>query len=621
MTLAAPFENRSPSDAPAQCRAATSGTFERIQAKPVAAHNPGVIIAVLCLMSLLHATFLLSFYAPAHGGTDQNGYQVTARLISEGKGASFRPTSSFTFVGNMMVLMDDGRVYAKYPPGYPLLAAIARLVGGSKAVYLVNPICMAGACAFSFLLFRAFLSEFTSLCAVLWLSWNPLVLFYANDANSHASTLLCTIIGCWGLISWLGGSARWRGVLGGVCLGYAATIRYSELLLVLPVLLAVAMHLCESQRPGLPALRRSSAVLLGWAVPVGVLACFCWSAFGAPWKTGYSYCAEDSGFGWKYLVTDPVLHRQGNWETLLVQMNWMGLFMLWPIGLFGLVILITARPRKGACIALWALPPTILYLCYYWAPTGENSLGYLRFFLTIIPALILGALWVLENAIDRAGTVTAIGLGLLTAIGVCVNVWNILPALETSLATRQALAHVEGFIESRVPQGSSLFIADEGLSNCLDATGGYDLYNLQLFRNSSFAAFNRIMDDPTKTTEPDPRQRKRIALYWRLLDDADHAGGAVPKSNRELMRSQDHLINDMLNKGAGVFVLLKTGQNKDMLPDDAQWTSTLVDTDVSYPNVPVAQPVGNRDSSARAHADEVWFPNPVTWAIYQIARQ
>jgi hypothetical protein len=564
MTLAAPFENRSPSDAPAQCRAATSGTFERIQAKPVAAHNPGVIIAVLCLMSLLHATFLLSFYAPAHGGTDQNGYQVTARLISEGKGASFRPTSSFTFVGNMMVLMDDGRVYAKYPPGYPLLAAIARLVGGSKAVYLVNPICMAGACAFSFLLFRAFLSEFTSLCAVLWLSWNPLVLFYANDANSHASTLLCTIIGCWGLIS---------------------------------------------------------AVLLGWAVPVGVLACFCWSAFGAPWKTGYSYCAEDSGFGWKYLVTDPVLHRQGNWETLLVQMNWMGLFMLWPIGLFGLVILITARPRKGACIALWALPPTILYLCYYWAPTGENSLGYLRFFLTIIPALILGALWVLENAIDRAGTVTAIGLGLLTAIGVCVNVWNILPALETSLATRQALAHVEGFIESRVPQGSSLFIADEGLSNCLDATGGYDLYNLQLFRNSSFAAFNRIMDDPTKTTEPDPRQRKRIALYWRLLDDADHAGGAVPKSNRELMRSQDHLINDMLNKGAGVFVLLKTGQNKDMLPDDAQWTSTLVDTDVSYPNVQVAQPVGNRDSSARAHADEVWFPNPVTWAIYQIARQ
>ena len=63
-------------------------------------------IAVLGTMTLIHAIFLFVFYAPAHGGTDQNGYHVKAKLLgpigvgnmpNKGEGAAPRSPNPVTW--------------------------------------------------------------------------------------------------------------------------------------------------------------------------------------------------------------------------------------------------------------------------------------------------------------------------------------------------------------------------------------------------------------------------------------------------------------------------------------------------------------------------------------------
>jgi hypothetical protein len=578
-------------------------------------------IALLTVMVIVQAVVLKIYYVPVSGGTDQNGYHVTARLLSEGTGAGFTPASPYSFIGNMMVLTERGRVYAKYPPGYPLLAAMARLVGGPGAVYLVNPLCMAAACALSFFLFRLVISDFMALLGVTWLMWNPLTLIYANDANSHASTLLFVVLGMWGLLSWLNGRPAWRGIVGAFALAYAATIRYSEFLLFLPLLFVVVARVwSDGDRR---TLRQSALLVFSWMLPIAALACYCWVAFGAPWKTGYAYCAEETGFGLKYFFYNPVTNRPGNWETLLVQANWLGLFLLWPAGLAGLILLAVSRWRIGVTLALWAIPSTALYLMYYWAPGGDSTTSYLRFFISVLPAFILAALWLIERGLSAASkegmppAISAAVIGLLTAFAVAINLWNTTSSLQMSLAYKSMLADSVHFAQARVPLRSALFVGDEEFSNCVDAAGGYDLYNLQLFQNSTFQNLNQILANPSLANEPDPRQRARIQMYWRLLGDKGAVGSFVPKSNEELKQAQDRLLDQLARSHTRAFFLLKTGQNQDLLPDPSNWQSRIVASQVCYPgSATLTPPVGGWTIAGRSGPPQP--PNPVTWTLFEV---
>lgn len=346
---------------------------------------------------------------------------------------SFVPESPFQYAGRMCIFTEpygpvdaakppEYRVYAKYPFGFPLLAALGRLVIGFDGYYIINPLCTVLACYFAYFLFRQVVSPFMSLMGVIWLACNPLTLIYANDANSHASTLLCVCVGFWGLLSWMRLGTRWRGFIGGLALGYSCTIRYSEFLLVLPVLFASLQYFRFNRQRALGSL----CVLVGWAIPIAVLAGACWICFGAPWKTGYTYCREDTGFGWKYLTGDvvgPMMGRQanvGNWETLVQQMNRTGLFMMWPIALAGLFAMVGSAWRLGVTIALWVLPCTFLYMLYYWAPGGETTVGYMRFFLSIMPGLILAGLWVLEKGLSHVHGEKWPSLVIITIFGLAL---------------------------------------------------------------------------------------------------------------------------------------------------------------------------------------------------------
>ncbi len=406
---------------------------------------------------------------------------------------SFIPESPFQFVGRMCIITEpfgpadstkaaEYRVYAKYPFGYSLLAAIGLVLGGLNGIYVVNPVCTVLACYFAYFLFRQAVSPFMSLLGVMWLACNPIVLMYADDSNSHASTLFCVCVGFWGVISWMRTGRNWRAWVGGFALGYACTIRYSEFLLVLPVMFAAMLNVrlngprvgkvvfmwgalaavCGEVylaqwiwfgiyeqlerhflmveifagvivvvasvwtvvllRPTRRSLIGSLSLVCAWAIPVGVLAGVCWVCFGEPWKTGYAYCHESTGFAWKYFTGDlgRGMQRQGNWETLITQLNHTGLFVLWPLALAGLFAMVGSAWRLGGVIALWVVPSLCLYMLYYWAPSGENTVVYLRFFMSILPGLIFAGLWVLERGLAVLRGERCASLVAITCFGMAV---------------------------------------------------------------------------------------------------------------------------------------------------------------------------------------------------------
>lgn len=535
-------------------------------------------LAVALLLTLigLYACVLGRFWSGAHPGVDQAGYLMTARQIVEHGRLYFVPENPYQFVSHMCIMtepyeppsMDTParyRIYAKYPFGFPLLAAAGRWLDGVDGMYWVNPLCTVLACFFAYFLFRTALRRFTALIGVLLLMVNPLTLTYAHDSNSHASVLFCVCFGFWGLLSWWQ-TGRWgRGFLGAFALGYACTIRYSEFLLVLPVTFAALTNLRWNWRQMLSC----AGVLAGWALPVAALALICWLSFGAPWKTGYTYCHEDTGFGWKYFIGDNAEPtnslRQGNWATLLQQLNHTGLFLIWPLALAGLLGMLGRSWRLGITLLLWVIPSTALYLFYYWAPQGENTMGYLRFFLSVVPGFLFAALWLLEHALTaRAGdkwpnliaisllafviaawfvyyytpgpgepsarwrwavgaiplllaaaiwcwerphaaqrVPLALTLGALAALTCGVNLLNVLPDVENRFAGQLALRQTVDNLRAYVPTGSVVF-ADENLCNELDSFGGYQLYSHALLNPMGLTRFRNVYERLKDNTDDDP---------------------------------------------------------------------------------------------------------------------
>ncbi|HEX8341180.1 MAG TPA: glycosyltransferase family 39 protein [Tepidisphaeraceae bacterium] len=373
------------------------------------------------LAAALAAAFLasvLSYWQPLHSGVDQNGYLVGGRQLANtlsmrqaprqiGRPSEFDP---HYFVANMWVAAaNDPRDYfPKYPVGLPLIYAICLWVGGSEAggwgvhlAYLVSPVAMVAAVAGVFVLTRQFAGSFPAILAMLVFATSPTTCHLVNNPNSHAATVFCVV---WGMIAvlhwWRFGGLAWA-VAGGLLVGYATTIRYTEGILVLPLAWAALTRTWDHLRTtkterhgplsdhatmGTKALQ-AVALLIAWATPPTLLVLHNLLEFGM--ITGYDGTSESVGFAWKFAAD--------NWGTILRQMSENGLFLIFPVAIAGALAMFWWNWRLATFLWLWAAPTGLVYTFYYWAPDG---LGYTRFFLTILPPLVVGAFWLVAHLRD-----------------------------------------------------------------------------------------------------------------------------------------------------------------------------------------------------------------------------
>jgi 4-amino-4-deoxy-L-arabinose transferase-like glycosyltransferase len=359
-----------------------------------------LFLLVALAVAGLHLAFSHAYWAPGHSGNNQNAYLVAGKLLATTGTTGFEPTSPFQFVGWMWNMADGastapggGWHYPKYPVGLPLINALVYTAGktitgdpwtGIAWTFKVSPVSVALSTLAIFFITRLLAGSFPAVLAMIAFSTLTVVVVLTNNPNSHAPDMAFVTWGMYALLLWWQRGGWWRGAIAGFLIGYAATIRYTEGLLVLPLLGAV---LCVVRWRDLRSWARVSVPVVAWAFPLGVLVIFNLLTVGS--LTGYDSTNESTGF------TLAELRRKWRWG--IDQFYNTGLYVLLPLAVGGMLMAFRWNWRVAVLLVLWFVPGTLLYLAYYW---GMNLpvWGFLRFFASVLPAGVIAAVWMLRRA-------------------------------------------------------------------------------------------------------------------------------------------------------------------------------------------------------------------------------
>lgn len=497
----------------------SSGTAERLAA------------AALALAIALGFWFAAdAYHVPTTRGGDRNAYLLGGRMLAEGHFGGIHPADPFINYGEHWVTARPGTLQLKFPLGLPVIYALIHLLGGAANWpadgYGFSPIAASFAIWGSFFLFRSIVGAFYALLGEMLLAASPVVFFFANLPNSHATALCVAVWGMVLLLGWHKNGGAWRTVLAGLFLGFNYTVRYTEGLLVLPLLLAALFHLRT---------RRKQAILLAaaWLAPVAMQLIY--NLFVLHHFSGYALTRESTAFSFSYF-----LH---NGPTMIADLYHGGLRYVLPLSLIGAVLLLKSNRRLGTIVWVWFLPPVVVYSSYYWNPddAGPDGEYYLRFVLTVLPALILCAMWLFRRF---DGNFTAIVSGLFVAITVALELGaGTAAAADMQWSNLTSLLLLQR-VEQHVPPGSVIF-GQGGDLIMLEVAGDWRLYTSDLFTARNVQSFQDIAAGKLQGLQPQ-RARQLIALL----------GG---KSDRELVLEQNDLVRKAMGEGREVFAVLPRG--------------------------------------------------------------
>ncbi len=324
--------------------------------------------------------FIAWYHAPYAGGSDSSGYLNSARLLLTG-----RLTAPLTLPPELppdllprallapLGYSPDPRgadLVPSYPVGLPLhFAAVGSLIGLRPAATLVAVFAALGLVGLLYLTARELGVRpgwAVGLAAGAGLS--PLTLFYALQPMSDLVTTTWTVLAMFCALR----SARHAGwaLAAGAAFAVSVLVRPTNLLLVLPALVALAPH------------RRSWLAFVAGGVPGALfLAGYNHALYGRFLTTGYGDVS--SLFAFKYVFTT------------------LGHYALWiPVVASPLVLAAVALPflrvsrRTKALLLLWGGILPAFYAFY--ACTHEHW-WYLRFILPSLPAAGLAAVLALQE--------------------------------------------------------------------------------------------------------------------------------------------------------------------------------------------------------------------------------
>jgi hypothetical protein len=477
---------------------------------------PSRALSALLLAALLlgFLRFTRQFHVPAHAGADQNAYLVGGKMLVSHLTPRHVPHDDYAFVGRMWVRAADGAYYPKYPPGLPALYAAVYGLAGPAAAHAVNPLLMAAALVACYAIARQVAGPFAGILGTAMLATSPVTLTLANNPNSHAAALCLSTWGMFLLIRWWERAGFGRAAVAGTLLGLAATVRYTEALLLLPLLLVLLfnLHWRRGQSWG-----QAATLLACWSAPTALvllsnrLTVDHWTAYG---PTNES--APGAAFRWDYLAQ--------NWETVLRQLNGTGLFFVLPIGALGLLLLVARSARLALVLWAWLLPGVFLYASYYWLAQDDVRFSYTRFFLTTFPPVVVGAAWILTRpfptaaaASSRAGPILPrIVAPLAALLIVCgagaYNVYTALPILTADHRRSNTVAEAASRLRAADVPADAVIFGPIPLLNHLQFATHHRLYATDDFDPVTLKALDQ--PDPAEPTTLDPGRANAQRALW-----------------------------------------------------------------------------------------------------------
>lgn len=632
--------------------------------RPLVVREPFVkrwlFAAVANFFALAFMAILLGFWAPAHTGVEQNAYLVGGRLLAEHGTMRFVPDDPFAFVSTGWVAA-QGTVqnsfgqevqayFPKYPAGLPAIyALILRAVPNQDVaidlVHLVSPVCATLAVLGMFYLGRFAGGSFLGALSMLALAGTQVLLLLADNPSSHAPALAFAIWGFVSLLSWWRTGGIIRGLLAGLLLGYAFSIRYTEGLLGLPLGLA-CLFAFEWRRPFASGWRVLAPVT-AWLIPViglmaynhqtmGALLGF--NAGGQPRLDLSSFLDGSGAF--------TVQNLQANWEIMARQLNDTGLYFLLPLGVMGLLAMLARRVGIGLVMLSWVVGTVVIYTAYPWAE--PRGIAHLQFFLVAFAPVLFGAAYLLRRVLnapsdsapqrvemqERDGTYRGrdvrvirdpqrgsaatwrnifgpVAAGLVVAVAVAIGTHRAVGALpETPGAslrepglqvnfTQAANAAVLGkLVRQLVPEGSVVFMDAPGSLdtsiNHVQYVGDYELYEATMFTSRFARTLGEMRGKAGSGSAANPLPERGYDYLQALYAD---------KADAVLTAEVRRIIDRALDDGREVYLVMKTVDKRrfrqaHLAGDyDAEWL------EISYDELPPVYPPDAQAPQRPAPAD------------------
>ncbi len=154
-----------------------SARLSRLASTPAA---PFVVAGIVFVVLLAHALLLRRRFAETG---DENAYLFQATLFS--RGTLFVPSPPLREFFDSDHLVNDGRMFAKYPPGWPLLLTPFVLLG---IPWLAGPLLSASSLVVLHRIGREAFDERTALLATAAVAASPLWLVIGSSYLSHPAT-------------------------------------------------------------------------------------------------------------------------------------------------------------------------------------------------------------------------------------------------------------------------------------------------------------------------------------------------------------------------------------------------------------------------------------------------
>ena len=365
-----------------------------------------VVVAVIVVATAWYARLLAQNIAYAAGGSDSSGYLNEARMFARGRMSvpvdlvrSLRvdPGYTYVFVPLGFTSRKPATMVPTYPAGLPVHFMVAAVIGGwERAPFWVSPMAAIGCLLLTYAIGRKLgLNEIYAFAAAALLAAFPPFLLHAVQPISDVVATFWTLAMI--LFSLHARVKPVHAVFAGICFGIGVWVRPTNLLMVVPLVIALRFRW--------PLLLRGAA----GAIPLGVaLMWINYRLFGSPFMTGYGGLGDVVAFD---------LYRDcfAKYSLWLAQMMTP---LIYPIGL---LVVFDRRVERWDRALLPAWFAMLMLFYPLWAV--YDGWWYTRFLLPGIPGLILGSLFVLRDALEwSVGRWRPI---IATAAAVAVVYWMI----------------------------------------------------------------------------------------------------------------------------------------------------------------------------------------------------
>ena len=523
-----------------------------------------IIVRFSVLLAIFTYTVIqIQHFTPAHREFDCDGYLILAKRMASFKSLSIQDSDPFRYQLHFWVETKDGGLMPKFSPGYPAIMAIAYLIGGDEGMFWVSPLAGILTLLGSFLLFRLWMSEFSSSLAVWILAINPMWLAYPAYLLAHSLNTCAITWGMFFLWKWWRQPSKLWGLMTGLFLGFSVIVRYTSLLVSSSLIIAIVMKIIfcitmvdNSQARGwsrqiLYHLRQNILILhsacfmiTGYSLFILTTMVYNWIHFGDFFTTGYGLSNEQNAFQWSTLLK--------NFAHVLQGLNSNAFFLFFPLGLVGMLTIgnLTERLMRLG----WFVPLFLLHSSYYWQAGGPP---FLRFFICTFPLVIGSAFMLLEQIKIASFFWREIDIApLFHRLALCFLVLIVLAAQYPASQAQMRSMVSNSKSQTRLDAGRMLtktfgddvvVFSQSPYEAYLDTIKRFRLYNLIRFSNPWNGGERR---HPVRTRKIEQfyqitSQEKRQALKRELILKFHQSGRSVvfliPK--KDLAEQQKQLTN------------------------------------------------------------------------------